>query len=699
MTDEQTDEMTFYEASPDIGLLKLTYESTLADLSPFNSDCYNAYNYRRNIWPGKQNDLRKGGSNSTPWEGASDTEANVVAERINTYVSICGHALSRSNIQAMAVSADDVGRASSVSSFVKWMRDSYIPDFKGQMELATNFLFEKSLAVSYVGWQKELRRRLQRFTIEEIDQMAPGLGDMILAGESDDELADMLVGAFAAQGVEVMPKRARQALKHLRSKGEAAMPIAVVAIDRPVVRTLAPDGDVFWPVYVTDIQRSPVIFMREFLTPQELQKKVATDGWDQSWVDYVISNFRGQDTWRIDGEQGVAGDSGRGLFTTTAATDDSLVMVVTAYQRLIDSDDKAEGIYCTVFHPSYTGEGSGNEQGFAKFELLDGFDDYPFVVTPLSKEQKRLYEGQNFGMLLRGTQFCVKTERDQRIDRSSLAMGPPIMHPPGRPPSDWGPFRRVPERRPGEYRFGPIPPPDNGSKEVELTLIQQADRLVGLDYTLPNAAVRQQFYIDKVLTHAREVLKMARKLCRRFGPPELTFRISGDPNAVAYDNTQDDEDMDVSITFDSQNTDPETVEKKVGAFMQLRMADTVGVIDVSKLLYMAGAMIDPGIADFVFQPVEAAQEKIVKAVTDDLAKLYSGVAVGAQPNGAQIAMQVIQAWLQEADIAERMQSDEAFNKRVMTYIEQYQMQIMQATNAQTGKLGTAPATFQGTNQS
>jgi len=127
------------------------------------------------------------------------------------------------------------------------------------------------------------------------------------------------------------------------------------------------------------------------------------------------------------------------------------------------------------------------------------------------------------------------------------------------------------------------------------------------------------------------------------------------------------------------------------------MPDPVGVIDDSRLLNMVGSMIDPGIADFVFQPVEAAQEKITKAVTDDLAKLYSGVAVGAQPNGAQIAMQVVQTWAQEPDIQKRLAEDEAFSARVQTYVEQYQMQLMQAQNAQTGKLGTAPAAFQGSN--
>ena len=48
-------------------------------------------------------------------------------------------------------------------------------------------------------------------------------------------------------------------------------------------------------------------------------------------------------------------------------------------RRLIDQEDGAEGIYCTVFHKEF----SGNEQapGYAKFELLNGYEDYPVVVT------------------------------------------------------------------------------------------------------------------------------------------------------------------------------------------------------------------------------------------------------------------------------------------------------------------------------
>lgn len=682
--------MTFANDEPDVGILAEGYQRTLADVGPFLDDCRESYSQRRNLWPGKTDDLRKHGPAPVPWDGASDTEANTVAERINTYVSLFTYALRRSNIQGLAVSADDFGRAGAVSKMMKYLRDTWIPGFGDQMEMGGNFLLEKGMMVTSVEWQKELRTRLQRFTIEELDTMAPGIGEMILSGDMDDEIAALIQQLLPT----VKTARAKKAVRDLRKKGVAVLTVAVRAVDRPIVEALTPDADVFWPASVTDFQRSPVVYRRCFLSPQEMEKKAVNDGWDRDWVDYVVKNFRGQDTWKIDGE--MIGNTGTQVsWQVTTPSDDNLVMVVYAYQRLVD-DDGAEGIYCTVFHPEFTGD-NGEAQAYGMHELMDGFDDYPFVVTPLSREQKRIYEGSNFGLMLRGTQNSVKVERDQRTDRASLTMGPVIMHPPGRAPSDWGPFRKVPERRPGEYRFGPIPPPDNGSQEIELTMLRQADRLVGLDYDVPNASIRQQFYVDKFLTHCKDVLKMARKLCRRFGPPMIDVRITGDPNAEQYDNTLDDEDMDVSVSFDTQNTDPKIMEAKLQGFGGLLAIDKYGVINGPELIYMMATALDPSIAAAVMQPVEVAQQKIIKAVTEDLAKIYSGIGVGAQPNGAQIAIEVISKWLQEPDIKTRFEEDEAFQKRVQTYYDQYQFQIQQAENAETGKIGTAPTPFQNTN--
>ena len=83
---------------------------------------------------------------------------------------------------------------------------------------------------------------------------------------------------------------------------------------------------------------------------------------------------------------------------------------------------------CKVFHRDF----DGNEmvQGYAKFELLNGYEDYPVVVTKLSEDSKRLYDTMTIPSVLRGIQNQVKVERDSRVDRNSLATLPPIL--PGR---------------------------------------------------------------------------------------------------------------------------------------------------------------------------------------------------------------------------------------------------------------------------
>ena len=108
---------------------------------------------------------------------------------------------------------------------------------------------------------------------------------------------------------------------------------------------------------------------------------------------------------------------------------EELIEVVHCFQRLIDKEDGAEGIYETIFHRDFTGDDEA--PGYAKFQLLNGYEDYPVVVTRFSEDSKRLYDASTVPDLLRGIQQQVKIERDSRIDRASIATLPPIMHPVG----------------------------------------------------------------------------------------------------------------------------------------------------------------------------------------------------------------------------------------------------------------------------
>lgn len=689
MNDSNDAALTYLSDEPDVNSLRQVYEETAGNLGYFFHQARVSYDNRRSYWPGKSTDHRKHGANAFPWDGASDQEVPIIEEKIGTYISLFSAALSRANIRAYPVEVGDTGRARVVSAFLKWMVSSYIKRLPEEMEEAGNYLLEKGIAITYVGWDEGVKKYLQRLDMAQIEQMSPELAEIVMAGGSDDDLFGMFSKVFP----DLKRGRFKRALNSLRKTGEAELPVSRKETPRPCVDALAPDADVFFPPYTRDPQRAPFVFQKVFMSAQEIEQKVLTDGWDREWADKVIETQRGVDHYEIQGRDYNRNQSPMGRYESNK---NDLYMLVWAYQILIDEEDGTEGIYRTVFHPRVTDDNT-IPRNYGKFELLNGAEEYPFVVTKLSNDEKRLYDVRNFSDLLRSAQNQVKVERDGRIDRASMATLPPLMHPPGRQPSDWGPGRLIPQRRSGDIEFGPTPPPDPGSVEVELTLLKQADRLIGLDEESQFTPFRQQFFINKFLTHVRDVLRLAFKQFQRYGPEEIFFRVTGFADPQRFAKGDPEEDFDVTISFDVQNQDPEKVENRLGQFVQLLALDRNGKMDVDRLLEVLAGSVDPALADAVLQPSQEAQQKVVQKVTDDLSKLYSGVEVGAQPSGAQIALQTMQAWAQQPDVAQRLQEDEAFRERVDKYVEQYQFQLQQAQNAEIGKIGTAPAQFQGTN--
>ena len=682
-SDSISEALTYKEKEPDIKTLRYAYDQTVVELEAYFDLCRTSYDDRRNWWPGKSRDHRKHGADAFPWEGAADMEAHTIDERITRLVALFMSSLNRANIRAFPVESSDIARSKLVSGFLKWMVSSgYIPRFKKEMELGANYLLERGLLVTYVGWQREDRTYLQNLSIEQIAQIDPIIAQAILEGDNDADIVSLMMTSFPG----LLEKRAKKAIKDLRKKGEAELPIVRRQVNAPEVKTLAPDGDFFFPPYVTDPQRAPYCFWKTYYTAQELLNKVVTDGWDEDFVEHVIDKYRGVNIDSIEREQ-----EGRRSLTITdnAYEAEELIEIVYGYQRLIDREDGSEGIYCTVFHKDFSGDET--TPGYAKFELLNGYEDYPVVVSKLSEDSKRLYDVQTIPDVLRGIQNQVKVERDSRIDRNSLATLPPILHPVGQAPTDWGPGRMIPYRRKGDLDFAPTPPPPTGSIEIERTMEEQADRLCGLDETSNISQIRKQFLVDKFLHHAAEVLQMCYRCYQRFGPNSTFFRVTGSPDPQIFDKGNPDENFDIIIDFDVLNNDPETQERKLQSMVSLTQLDRNGRIDINSLLDSAAFAVDPVLADSVLQPVEAAQEQVVRQVTDDLAKIFAGIEMPARPNGAQIALQVIQQYASQPDVADRLQSDEAFAARMEKYAGQYTFQMQQMQNAQIGRVGTEPA--------
>ena len=675
--------LTYLSKEPDVKTLIYSYYQTITDLEPYFDLCRSSYDDRRNWWAGKSRDHRKHGSDAFPWEGASDMESHVIDERITRLVSLFMSSLNRANVKAFPVEVNDIPRSKLVSGFLKWMISSgYIPRFFKEMELGANYLLERGLLLTYIGWHREDRKFLQKLDLDQISSIAPEVANIIANEEQTENIELLLMQTFPG----VTPKRAKTALKELRENGFAELPIVRRQIDAPELKTLAPDGDFFFPSYVTDPQRAPYCFWRTYYTAQELQNKVYTENWDEGFVDYIIKNYKGVNINSIEREQ-------EGRRSNTISDDtydaDDLIEIVYGYQRLIDKEDNSEGIYCTVFHKNFSGKQI--VKSYAKFELLNGYEDYPVVVTKLSEDSKRLYDTMTIPDLLRGIQNQIKVERDSLIDRNSLATLPPIMHPVGQAPTDYGPGRFIPYRRKGDLDFGPTPPSPGGSIEIERTLESQADSLVGLDIENPLAPIRRQFLIDKFLRHTADVLKMAFKCFQRFGPDQIFFKVTGNPNPIEFSKGRADEDFDIIINYDALNADQESQEKKLNALVSLTSLDRSGQINIDALLETIANSIDPVLADNILQPVEVAQQEVLEKITDDLSKIYAGIEMPARPNGGQAALQIIQEYTQQPDIANRLQSDEAFKARLEKYIGQYTFMQQQSQNAQIGRIGTQPA--------
>jgi hypothetical protein len=687
--DNISNSLTYLSEKPNVPTLRYAYGETVTELEAYFDLCRTSYDDRRNWWAGKSRDHRKHGADAFPWEGASDMEAHTIDERITRLVSMFITSLQRANVKAFPVSVGDIPRAKMVSGFLKWMTSSgYIPRFYKEMELGANYLLERGILITYVGWLREDRTFIQKLDLNQITQLSPELGAML----SDDGAEDLVIDAFQQFFPTISEKRVKKALKQLRNTGFADLPVVQRQIDAPEVRTLAPDGDFFFPPYVTDPQRAPYCFWRTYYTAQELENKVITDGWDAGFVELMIAKYRGVNIDSIEREQ----EGRRSISLTDNAYEaNELIEIVHGYQRLIDKEDGSEGIYETIFHKEF--DGNDRVQGYAKFELLNGYEDYPVIVTKLSEDSKRLYDTTTVPDLLRGIQNQVKVERDSRIDRNSLATLPPILHPIGQAPTDYGPARMIPYRRKGDLEFGPTPPAPNGSIEIESTLEMQADSLVGLDVQNPLSKVRRQFLVDKYLEHCANVLKMCFKCFQRFGPDSVFFKVTGAPDAMTFSKGDPNENYDVIITYDVLNNDPEIQEKKLQQIVNLTGLDRSNRINIDFLLEAMANAIDPVLADSILQPAEVAQQEMLENVTNDLAKIFAGIEVPARPNGAGIAMQIIGNYAQQPDVAQRLQSDEAFRARFEKYVGQYQFMQTQAQNAQIGRIGTDPAQMGGMN--
>ncbi len=661
------------------------------------------YDARNCLWKHQSEDGRKwtadNGKDPFPWPGSSDARVRLTELYINQDVAVCMVAYRRMRTVVSGTELNDFGQANRLTNVLRWMKYTQIKESFDEHEYFANILFETGCAVMKTVWCRQFqlgREVIDLETLRGFAMQTEAAGGLMELGENDEKLIDLpslvmdpnteaaAAEALAVLYPDVRKNKLRQVVSGLREEGAAEIIRPYLVTDRPVLRALVPNQDVFISPEATDINQAQ-IHERELLTETQLREKVRSHAWDKKFVEEMLKTQKG----RVSLEPGSMLMRGAGGVFMGSLQTERLFEVVHTTRRQAD-EDGVPGIFYTCFSP-----------GLPKLHALHSLLAYdhgevPYIHTSREKRSRLLDESRGYGEIASTWQSQIKTEWDSRIDRSSIATLPPSYHPPGEPPDAWGPGVQVPTDRSDDYGFMEAPRYDVGSREVEESVRDFADEYFGRPHpekiNIYADALRQHM-INRFLSGCVNVDVQMLQLMQQYMRDEFYFRIVGDAKGKPIRATREEIQgkFDVSITFDIENLDPERKAEKIDLMQKAIQMDTSGRVDRDEAMTILFELIDPSMGERLLRAPQDASQAEIDDEDSAFAKIFAGLNVDIRPGQAfQLRAQRLQSIMQTNPLAQlRYQRDEQFKEAVDRRLEQFNFQMQQQENAVTGRfLGT-----------
>lgn len=183
----------------------------------------------------------------------------------------------------------------------------------------------------YVWYDSQELKQQQTIRLDEIAQSLPQIVEAIQQGNMDEEFSSMLRDQF-----EISKAKAKSMLRELREDGTTTIPVTRQVVNRPRLKALATDEDVFWPNYTIDPQEAPYVFHVLHMTPEQLRAKISSEGWNEEFVEKAME--LSQNTQRDDTLYNIR------QMDEAIRDDDETIRIVYCYQRLLDEDGIPEYI-------------------------------------------------------------------------------------------------------------------------------------------------------------------------------------------------------------------------------------------------------------------------------------------------------------------------------------------------------------------
>src|SRR6478752_3028751 len=129
------------ESGPNFEQLKTSFQTCVSNNAPYITQAAQNYAARFAIWSGQSADGKKhsrganGQVDAVPWDGASDLRVYLIDNLINDKVAMIMEAINKASLVAQPVEGNDIKRAKQVSTFMRWMIKTQMPDFEREVEL------------------------------------------------------------------------------------------------------------------------------------------------------------------------------------------------------------------------------------------------------------------------------------------------------------------------------------------------------------------------------------------------------------------------------------------------------------------------------------------------------------------------------------------------------------------------------------
>lgn len=638
-------------------------------------------------WDGQSEDGKKhaaaepDGRDVFPWEGASDVRNYLADGAVNESVALQYAAFWNAILKISGATPDDLPASTSATDYLDWMiHFQLLKQLDNEVELSAQFMQSIGAVALHVTWEREVGRKLQKVTLENLQAMGAAVQQAIQQSQSPQSngqvqssvppellqlgavlqalpqlLTDPAMEKDAVKAIQYLfgeyvhrnlpadiqetevlllsTRRARQCVLDLRKDGECEFPMPYLAKNQPKISALKPYRDFVLPTEVGAIENAPVVFVRDLMTEVQLRAMVLGANWDADWVEEAAKTKGKFSQWQLNNPF-----SGVGKWSWRAVDNRSwLIEVVWAYYKQIDEDGVTQ-ITTTVFSPHLTvdpknrhperaiKDKDGNvimDDFAAKHEILNyPRPEYPVILGRRERLDRSWLATRGLSEILATDQNVEKAMLDSVVDNASIGTVPPLLVPKGLTAK----FKIGPavqnEYVPGrEVKFMEMPGNIGPAESVVQAIRQRVARYCGLfDATSPPqlTALMQGPMVKKFLIMWGEALQMAYELTVKFAPERIEAVTGTAPAAGDVD------DFHYVMQFDVTQLHPELMDAQLAALDQVAATDRTGTVDQAGLTAFKVQMVAPQMAKKLTVSQGQASVKLQKDVQSDIGNMFLG---------------------------------------------------------------------------